>query len=183
MTVKTVVKFLMAPVPGVLTTLIFMVSAYRKLKDIQSKDGHFLMGPGRIYPSWLLPVALAQEVTMLLLLHIDRPIGILLCSAFIGGIMHANFHKDGPIFKIGVLAGAPGFLVAICTLVMACKGHEMAGAISELIGAWHFDFPGLLVFSTVMMFCGFGFGILAASMNQHVPKPQKATDSHRAYYE
>lgn len=72
-------------IPLALNTVVFSVSAIRKLLDLRSDQGHFMMGPGRIYPAWLLPVAFVQEITMLVLLYVDRPLGVLVCCSFIGG--------------------------------------------------------------------------------------------------
>ena len=74
----------------------------RKVHDLLG-NGHFLMGPGKLYPGWLLPIALATELATLVLLWVDRPLGVLGSAAFLGGVCHANFSPGGPL----ALAGQP----------------------------------------------------------------------------
>ena len=79
---------------------IFSLSALRKVRDLSSADGHPLMGVGRLYPSWMLPLGLAHEVATVALLALDRPLGVLGCWAFIGGILHAQRRRPARLHTL-----------------------------------------------------------------------------------
>ena len=82
--------------PIAINTAIFTLSALRKVADLLGK-GHFLMGPGKLYPGWLLHAALVTELATLVLLWKDRPLGVLGSAAFLGGVCHANLSPGGPL--------------------------------------------------------------------------------------
>ena len=139
-----------------INTFVFTMSALKKLKDLLSSDGHGMMGPGRAYPAWLLPVALVHEVVMVVLLHVDRPLGVLACCAFIGGVLHATGSSGGPIEKVGPAGAIPAVLVALCTLVLAGAGTEPAGPVSRLLGISMLDPFQLVPTGVAVAFCGCG---------------------------
>lgn len=147
-------------------TLIFSLSALKKLQAMLT-SGHPLMGAGRLYPGWLLPLALVQEVSMVVLLHVDRPIGVLGCFAFIGGIAHAQL--SGPI-----KAPVPLAVVALATLNLAAGGAAGGGRISARLGLSHgragVQPGGLLLLGALACAAGAAFGAAAAAANAPLPK-------------
>ena len=150
-------------IPLLVTTAIFTLSAGRKLKDLLSANGHFMMGHGKVYPAWLLPVAFVQEVTMLTLLVIDRPAGVIGCFAFIGGILHANGCPGGPIDKLGAKGAVPAVIVMMSTTALALQGNGHAGPVSRLIGVNKLSAAGLLAAGGAASICGLMVGVLLAS--------------------
>lgn len=115
-------------------TLILCLSALRKVKDIVSVlrglDGHFLMGPGKLYPGWLLPFAFLHEVTTVVLLWVDRSIGVLMSFAFVGGILHAQFSPGGPFELSGPIALVPVWILLAATI--GCVTNE-TGPVAKAI--------------------------------------------------
>ena len=152
-------------IPLALNTLIFSISASRKLRDLLSAEGHFLMGPGRVYPGGLLPIALAHEVAMLMLLYIDRPLGVLGCCAFVGGIWHANCSIGGPITKFGAKGAVPAAIVSCCTMALTLCGTTTAGPLSRRLGLGRLQPLGMMTAGAVVSLGGFGFGAMLAHLN------------------
>ena len=154
-----------------LNTILFSVSATRKVKDLLSADGHFLMGPGRVYPGALLPMALAHEVAMLVLLFVDRPLGVLGCCAFVGGVWHANCSPGGPMDKLGRLGAAPAIIVSCCTIVLALLGTDAGGPLSRRLGVARLQPLGMVAAGAVVALGGFCFGAMLARVNaiKHSP--------------
>ena len=148
----------------VVNTLIFSISAVRKVKDLLS-TGHFLMGPGKIYPGWLLPVALVHECANLLLLFVDRPAGVLGCCAFIGGIAHAQTQPTGPFAKVGLKALGPLVLVCLGSLAVALTATDTPGPISNHLGFARLRPQGLVLLGVAASAGGFVFGSILAAAN------------------
>ena len=46
----------------VLLKILFSLSALGKVKALVGPTGHPLFGPGKLYPSWFLPIALSTEL-------------------------------------------------------------------------------------------------------------------------
>ena len=119
--------------PAIISTAVFTLSAMRKVHDLLG-NGHFLMGPGKLYPGWLLPIALATELATLVLLWVDRPLGVLGSAAFLGGVCHANFSPGGPLALAGRKALLPLILVAGSTMALSRECACCPGPASRCLG-------------------------------------------------
>ena len=151
--------------PLVLSVALFLISAYRKVRDMMSSEGHFMMGPGRPYPAFMLYVAFAQELSLLVLLFVDRPLGTLLMSGFIGGILHANTHPISPVGKGGAKGAVPVVLVALSAVWLALQGTNGAGPFSRRLGLTRLRPAGMLLVALVAMAGGGTFGMVLTTLH------------------
>ena len=119
--------------PIAINTAIFTLSALRKVADLLGK-GHFLMGPGKVYPGWLLPAALVTELATLVLLWVDRPLGVLGSAAFLGGVCHANFSPGGPLALVGPKALLPLIVAVGSTMALSRDCAYRPGPASRRLG-------------------------------------------------
>ena len=152
----------------VVSTLIFTLSAVRKARDLISPTGHALMGSGKLYPGWLLPLALVHEIAMLLLLHLERPLGIVLTFAFIGGIIHAQASPGGPYEKAGRKALIPLAIVvgsAIALSLTYSPASVAAGSFSQRYYLDKIGPAGMLETGAAAVIGGFAFGAWASSLD------------------
>ena len=150
-------------VPHRVCTFIFSISSIVKLKSLLSIDGHFLMGAGRLYPGWLLPLALVHEVAIVVLLQTDCPLAVCAASAFIGGISHAQASPGGPMSRVGPKALVPLVVVACATIGLTAHAGDTAGPLSKRLGVARLQPLGLLLLGTVCGAAGAAFGIVAAA--------------------
>jgi len=142
---------------------IFSLSA---LRDLSSADGHPLMGVGRLYPSWMLPLGLAHEVATVALLALDRPLGVLGCWAFIGGILHAQASPAGPFAHAGAKALIPVAVVCLATLKQTPSAAESCGTLSSRLGLGRLRPRGMVLLGAATCAAGFGFASMIAAANR-----------------
>eukprot|EP01062_Namystynia_karyoxenos_P056622 TRINITY_DN47551_c0_g1_i1.p1 TRINITY_DN47551_c0_g1~~TRINITY_DN47551_c0_g1_i1.p1 ORF type:complete len:182 (+),score=64.19 TRINITY_DN47551_c0_g1_i1:78-548(+) len=93
---------------------------------------HALFGPGKLYPGWFAYVAGVQELLTVVLLHVDRPLGLLGCAALLGGICYTLMLPKGPVAHKGPVAAVP------CAVLAALLWHltqRSAGERSPALGA------------------------------------------------
>ena len=119
--------------PIAINTAMFSLSALRKVADLLGK-GHFLMGPGKLYPGWLLPAALVTELATLVLLWVDRPLGVLGSAAFLGGVCHASFSPGGPLALVGPMALLPLIVTVGSTIALSRECACRPGPASRRLG-------------------------------------------------
>ena len=145
---------------------VFSLSALRKVRDLTSADGHPLMGAGRLYPGWMLPLGLAHEVaTVSLLAWFDPPLGVLGCWAFIGGILHAQASPVGPFAHAGPKALIPVAVVCLATFMQASTA-ESCGPLSRRLGLGRLRPRGMVLLGAATCAAGFGFASMIASANR-----------------
>ena len=166
MTDRLVSTLLLVRLPLMLATVVFSISAYRKLKDLTSAQGHFLMGPDKLYPGWMLPLAFVHEIGILKFLYTDRPLAVVAASAFIGGIVHAQASPVGPYARVGWKILIPVVVVLACTISLAARASEKSGPISRTLGLDRLQPLGLLCLSAFVGAGGFTFATLIARANE-----------------
>lgn len=149
-----------------LHALVFAASAVRKAKDLQSAEGHFLMGVGKLYPGWMLPIAFAHESTILGLLYVDRPMAMVASAAFIGGICHAQSTPIGPWAKLGPKLLIPVAIVILTTVALALTAADSAGPISRRLALDRLSSIGLLLTGLATGAAGATFAAALAAANK-----------------
>lgn len=142
-----------------LTTLLFSASLLKKFQDSRDVDGHPLFGLDRLYPAWLLPAAATQELVMIVLLHVDRPLGVLNCFVFLGGVCHAQASKGGPWDQHGPIALLPLVLAFFLTLMNVTN---RCGPVSRALGMRFLRPREFLVLALLCVGVGVTVGFMAA---------------------
>ena len=144
---------------GLLLKILFSLSALGKVKALVGPTGHPLFGPGKLYPSWFLPIALSTELLFvggLVFMQDDDLLPVAIASTFLGGIVHAQTSPEGPFSKVGAKALVPG-IIAGCLLASRVN-RVLASAEGPST-----SFVGMSVAGALAT--GFGTGIVLGMMN------------------
>jgi hypothetical protein len=98
------------PWPRGALCLIYGLSVLGKVKAMLGA-GHPAFGPGKCYPSALLPgVVVLETATIALLLTGDVEAGLLGSAAMLGGVLYTQVLPVGPFAKMGAKALLPMLL-------------------------------------------------------------------------
>lgn len=104
--------------------LVFTASALGKVKALVTGSAHDLMGEGKPYPGFLLPVAVVHELVTVFAIYGDMPLALFLSCGFLGGVTHAQLLPNGPYAKAGPKALIPLLLAAGLTGWLLIRNHS-----------------------------------------------------------